>query len=114
MRTRILSHFALIFSLLFAQQAGFLHVLSHVPPASALRLQDPSQQSSAPSPEKAPHRTQACLQCLALTLSDGAVDARNVADAPAAPGTAPDVAAVPLSVRASPSPFLARAPPAIA
>jgi hypothetical protein len=114
MHKRIFSHFALIFALLFAQQAGFLHALSHVSSTGAPRAHGFSPKSQAPSPEKAPHRTQVCLQCLAVTLSDGAVDARTPADVVVAAGAAQIASAELQSPQQPSSPFLARAPPAIA
>jgi hypothetical protein len=114
MHKRIFSHLALIFVLLFAQQAGFLHVLSHVSSTQAPRAHGFSPKSQTPFPEKAPHRTQVCLQCLAVTLSDGAVDARSPADVVVAEGVAPLSSAEPGSAQPALFPFLARAPPAIA
>jgi hypothetical protein len=114
MHKRIFSHLVLIFALLFAQQAGFLHALSHVMSTKAPRAHGFSPRSQAPFPEKAPHRTQVCLQCLAVTLSDGAVDARSPAATVVAAGVAPIASAEPRSAQPAPSPFLARAPPAIA
>jgi hypothetical protein len=114
MRKRFFPHLVLIFFLLFAQQAGFVHALSHLCPAETLRAQELSRKSNAPVPEKAPHRTQACLQCLALTLSDGAVDVWSLANAVAASGAAPAASAVSRPSLTASFAFLARAPPAVA
>jgi hypothetical protein len=113
-RKRLLPHLVLIFFLLLAQQAGFLHALSHLWPAEALRAQELSRRSNAPGPEKAPHRTQACVQCLALTLSDGVVDVWIPVDAVGATGAPPAVSLVAGPSRTASFPFLARAPPAVA
>jgi hypothetical protein len=114
MYKRIFSHLVLIFALLFAQHAGFLHALSHVSSTQAPRAHGFSPKPDAPFPEKAPHRTQVCLQCLAITLSDGAVDARSPAAVVVAAGVAPTASAEPRSAQQASSPFFARAPPAIA
>jgi hypothetical protein len=114
MRKRIFPQVVLIFALLFAQQAGFVHALSHGWPAETPRAQEISRKSNVPAPDQVPHRTQVCLQCLAPTLSDGAVNAQNPADVVAASSVAPAGWAPLRWSQPSSFPYLARAPPAIA
>jgi hypothetical protein len=116
MRQRVACHLTLIFALLFAQQAGFVHALSHFAQAPAqasvagLNTNAPAQ---APEPENPRHQFQACAQCLAVTLADGAVNSHShiVAVAAVAP---PALIAPRLRItQHTAAPFLARAPPSL-
>lgn len=123
MRQRFTLHLLLIFALLFAQQAGFVHALSHLAPASDAQLaaQITSAQAPAPTdtpgpaPENTRHQYQACAQCLVVTLAGGAVSSQThiLGVLAAAAGLNVAEPQAQFSQHTS-TPFLARAPPVTA
>jgi hypothetical protein len=121
MRHRYALHLALVFLLLFAQQAGFVHALSHLSgaPVTAQGFQPlPSQalgsQPDSRVPEGNRHAFQACAQCLVVTLADGAI-ATHAGVLPLATIAARHAAAVVIhSSQTATAAFLARGPPDVA
>lgn len=121
MRQRFALHFFLIFALLFAQQAGFAHALSHLSPVTA---QAGSQLASAeaplstpgqtPAPENTRHQFQACAQCLVVTLAGGAVSTHTHILRTLAAAVLNAAEPQAQFNQHTASPFLARAPPVIA